>query len=311
MCRLATVFAAFIAFLGAVALSRSAEEEGQVVTRWMSYVVAPEGVKEVLGYFETYREARECSENWMKSHLTALANEKKVKVRLPPRRPGPSRPPEPTLISPPSRVPFVDAKPMRSEREEKNPDSVAGKTATGKAGDDAITIDFRDDNTVVITDSRGRSSGNWSQTGLTVSIETSDYMYVGRIDGSTFQGQRLSRRPLRGEGARTVQQWRTTLMGQTKQEPSSLAGTKWRSTSRGIPQNRYIFETDGSVTLESDYGERYADRYSRDRLPSWKQTGNSIEITYQGGNTLIATLDGDTLSIRHNANYTETLTRER
>lgn len=291
----------------------SSDTDGsRVVTRWMSYVVGRDGgVREVLGYFETYKEASDCSLQWSKSNPRSLGltNEKKVKVRIYPRRPGQSRPPEPTIDI--QRIPFVDVRPLTSD--ERNPDSVEGKKAQGKLGERDVVVQFQRGGDFIITDPNNADTviarGRWSQTGKTVTIETDDYLYMGRIDGDKFQGRRVAR----GEETRTVEEWELSFGRHKKVGSSSYVEGK---SARGS----YTFAQGGGSTVEYKFlpGGKLEVVYSIDRhrgSGTWQEDGNSVAVDYvvdlDGGGyhiKLVFLRSGDDLTSKHGEDVTHRVT---
>ena len=84
-----TLVSVTVSVLSQVAFAQADDWEKRnyiIVDRWMSFVVGHEGdgVREVLGYFDTYTEAAKCSTKWMKANPSpgALASEREVKLRI-------------------------------------------------------------------------------------------------------------------------------------------------------------------------------------------------------------------------------------
>lgn len=85
----------------------------------------------------------------------------------------------------------------KSKPDKSNPDSIAGKRATGTFGKFKLTISFGDDGTVTFTeagrDQKQVALGEWTQTGKAVTIDTPTFLYMGLINGNQIAGKRVAK----------------------------------------------------------------------------------------------------------------------
>ena len=266
------------------------------VTRWVSEVIGSGGkVDEKLGEFDTYSEASNLSLEWSESHPKdlRLTHEREVTVRIYPD--GPSKPqpdtPIPNAIKKPD-LPFVDIPPSKkgAQGTEKNPNSVDGKTARGKAGEWELSFEFRKDGNFVATDPSANgmvlAKGDWSQTGTAVSIQTEKYLYMGTVSGATIEGKRITR----GAGGRTVESWKVTFTSAnaepTTPKEAKLADTIWESLAEPGEGNTFRFEGGGRLIWKNR-------KFGNEVVYSYRQVGNKLLTRFDKRPERESTIEGD------------------
>lgn len=283
------------------------DEKWRIETKWVAEVIGGGGrVDKELGAFDSYDEAESTCQEWSKANPKdfRLTRTRKTQVRvrdLPPLTPKP-QPADPPLTR------KMPAPTTRAVLDKSNPDSVAGKRASGTLGKFDLALAFGDDGKVTFTEAgqskRQVAKGEWTQTGRAVTINTPDYRYMGLVEGNKITGKRVSKQL----DLNVTEAWNATFdipvsSQKDKAEPEKgrlgakevadiqLAGTSWMR--RDTPN----IGNDSGLTFLDENKLRVSVYPDGRRQGTWKVEGTKITITLTNDDSYVGTIKGHAMSI--------------
>jgi hypothetical protein len=197
---------------------RSQETENrkyEEATKWVVELLDSPPVE--VGRYDTYDDAENAAINWSRKNPRDLRlwRIREVTIRSYPHSNNKAQPTDQVTETSVSEKRTANAL-SKLPVDPSNPNSLSGKRIVGTFGATRIALSFAENGKVTFTqpdnENRELSKGEWSQTGKAISIRTSNFRYMGLVDGNRVSGRRI---PTNGDSPQ-VEEWTASIETQSK-----------------------------------------------------------------------------------------------